>query len=87
MDILHRDPETYDLPSFAKAHGMSTSRLYELLQMGCGPTVTKNGRLRIVTREAAEEWRRKWNGRQLPSRPKRAIETGVSGIVARLTGR
>ncbi len=75
MESLLRDPETYDLPSFAKAHGMSTSRLYELLQMGYGPSITRNGRRRIVTREAAEEWRRRWNGRELPSRPKREIET------------
>jgi hypothetical protein len=74
MEPLSRDPETYDLPSFAKAHGMSTSRLYELLQAGCGPAVTRNGRRRIVTREAAEEWRRTWNGKELPSRPKRALE-------------
>jgi hypothetical protein len=68
------DPETYSLPSFAKKHQMSLSRLYELLEMGCGPLVTRNGRRRIVTREAATEWRNHWNGKELPSRPKRPNE-------------
>jgi hypothetical protein len=70
----HNDPEVYDLPSFARAHGMARSRLYELLEIGCGPAVTANGRRKIVTREAAEEWRREWTGKSLPSRPRREIE-------------
>lgn len=73
----HRDPETYDLPSFARAHQMSVSRLYELLEMGCGPTVTRNGRRRFVTREAAEAWRAQWNGRDLLSRRKRGAEIDI----------
>ena len=76
MQTQVRDPETYDLPGFARVHNMSVSRLYELLGMGCGPAVTRNGRRCFVTREAAEEWRRSWNGRALPSRPKRGAEIG-----------
>jgi len=72
----HRDPEVYDLPSFAEAHHMSRSRLYELLDLGCGPAVTANGRRKIITREAAEEWRREWTGKSLPSRARREIEEG-----------
>ena len=68
------DPETYTLKSFAERHQMSLSRLYELLEMGCGPLVTSNGRRRIITREAASAWRQLWNGRNLPSRPKRSTE-------------
>lgn len=68
------DPETYDLRTFAARHHMSLSRLYELLEMGCGPMVTKNGRRRIITREAAADWRLRWNGKDLPSRPKRPNE-------------
>ena len=68
------DPETYSLQTFARSHQMSLSRLYELFEMGFGPLVTRNGRRRIITREAAAEWRRKWNGKNLPSRPKRPKE-------------
>lgn len=68
------DPETYTLKSFAERHQMSLSRLYELIEMGCGPLVTCNGRRRIITREAASDWRLQWNGKALPSRPKRSNE-------------
>lgn len=68
------DPETYTLKSFADRHHMSLSRLYELLEMGCGPLVTRNGRRRIITREAASDWRLRWNGKDLPSRPRRSNE-------------
>lgn len=71
MESLYRDPETYSMEAFAAAHQMSRSRLYEILNMGCGPKVTRNGRCRLITREAAEQWRREWTGRDLPSRPKR----------------
>lgn len=65
------DPECYTLPEFAKAHRMSLRRLYDLLELGCGPAITRNGRRPIVTREAAVAWRAEWTGRDLPSRPKR----------------
>lgn len=68
------DPETYTLKAFAERHHMSLSRLYELIEMGYGPSITCNGRRRIITREAASAWRLEWNGKALPSRPRRSNE-------------
>ena len=82
MAILHQDPEMYTLSQFAEAHHMSVSRLYELIEMGYGPTTTRNGRRRTISREAAERWRREWDGKELPSRPKRDYERAGSGAHA-----
>jgi hypothetical protein len=68
------EQQVYSLPQFAKAHGMSLRRLYDLLELDCGPVVTRNGRRPIIFRRDAEKWCEEWSGKELPSRPKRPEE-------------
>ena len=51
--------ETYDIPSFCKAYGIGRSTLYRLWNEDNGPAVMRVGRRRIISREAADEWRKR----------------------------
>lgn len=47
------------LAQFSKLHSISRSHLYFLLGKGNGPTIMKAGGRRLISVEAAKEWRRR----------------------------
>ena len=53
------DRDAYSIAEFAKRHSLSRSYVYELLARGEGPAVLAIGRRRLITREAAADWRRR----------------------------
>lgn len=50
-------PEAYTIAEFCRAHRISRTALYELWALGGGPRFMRNGVRRIITREAAADWR------------------------------
>jgi hypothetical protein len=52
----------YTIQEFCVAHRISRSRLYELWGAGHGPRVMQNGTRRLITFEAAADWRRRMEG-------------------------
>ncbi len=50
---------TYSVADFCREHSISRAFFYKLLLEGCGPRVMKVGRRTLISREAAEEWRRR----------------------------
>ncbi len=51
--------ESYSVADFCHAHGISRALFYKLLREGHGPRVMKVGRRTLISREAAEQWRRR----------------------------
>ena len=51
--------KSYSVSDFCGAHGISRALLYKLLRDGRGPRIMKVGRRTLISREAAEEWRRR----------------------------
>ncbi len=49
----------YSVTDFCREHGISRGLFYSLLREGRGPRVIKAGRRTLISREAAEEWRRR----------------------------
>lgn len=43
---------------FCKAHGISRALFYKLVRKGRGPVLMKAGRRTLISKEAADEWRR-----------------------------
>ncbi len=54
-----RNGDTYTFPEFSKAHRISRSMLYKLIKQGLGPRIMKVGRRRLISIEAAAEWRQR----------------------------
>ena len=50
---------TYSVAEFCREHGISRGLFYNMLREGRGPRVIKAGRRTLISREAAEEWRRR----------------------------
>lgn len=50
--------DAYDVPLFCARHAISRSTLYNLLQRGAGPRIMRVGSRRLISREAAADWRR-----------------------------
>ncbi len=57
---------TYSVRDFCREHGISRGLFYRLLREGRGPRVIKAGRRTLISREAAEEWRRRMEGATQP---------------------
>jgi hypothetical protein len=49
----------FTIPEFCKAHRFSEAKYYEMKKEGWGPVEMKVGRRRLISFEAAAEWRRK----------------------------
>jgi hypothetical protein len=47
----------YTIGEFCEAHRISRSKLYELFDAGLGPRTMSIGTRRIITQEAAADWR------------------------------
>jgi predicted DNA-binding transcriptional regulator AlpA len=45
------------IPAFCKAHGISEAFFYQLAKEGRGPRTMRVGRRRLVSIEAAKDWR------------------------------
>lgn len=52
---------------FCEAHGISVATFYVLAKRGDGPIVMKVGRRSLISVEAAENWRRRMEGRHGPA--------------------
>ena len=52
----HND-STYTVTQFCKYHNISRSMFYKLLQLGEGPRLMAVGRRRLISIEAAADWR------------------------------
>ncbi len=52
-----RKDGTYTVAQFCKAHHISRSMFYKLLQQGLGPRLMAVGRRRMISFEAAADWR------------------------------
>ena len=53
---------TYSVAEFCREHGISRGLFYNMLREGRGPRVIKAGRRTLISREAAEDWRRRMEG-------------------------
>jgi hypothetical protein len=53
------DPDAFSVIEFCQRHDICRATLYNLLKAGCGPAVMKVGSRVLISREAAEQWRRK----------------------------
>ena len=51
--------EAFSIEQFCIAHSISRSLFYLLGNEGRGPRTFNAGRRRLISKEAAEEWRRK----------------------------
>jgi predicted DNA-binding transcriptional regulator AlpA len=61
----------YSIAEFCKAHGISRAHFYNLKKRGLAPKTLFAGRRRLVSDEAAAEWRRSME---------RSTEAQASGI-------
>lgn len=52
------DKSALTVDEFARQHSISRGYVYKLIAEGRGPRLMKVGRRTLVSREAAEEWRR-----------------------------
>ena len=52
----------FSVAEFCREHGISRGLFYNMLREGRGPSVIKAGRRTLISREAAEDWRRRMEG-------------------------
>lgn len=53
------DQQAFSIPEFCAAHRLSRAFLYQLMKDGRAPAFMKIGRRRLITVEAAADWRRR----------------------------
>jgi predicted DNA-binding transcriptional regulator AlpA len=53
------DKLAYSVDEFCHSHNLCRASFYNLLKRGTGPKVMKVGGRTLVSKEAAEEWRRR----------------------------
>ena len=53
------DTTVYTIPEFCTAHRLSRALLYLFIRDGRGPAIMKVGRRRLISVEAAAEWRQR----------------------------
>jgi len=61
MEETTRD--AFGVDEFAARNGLSRGTLYNLWQRGDGPAYMQVGKRRLISREAATEWRRRMEQR------------------------
>lgn len=52
------EKQAYSVQQFCEAHSLSRATFYRLIQLGTAPAVMKCGKRTLISKEAAEEWRR-----------------------------
>ena len=55
----HDEIDAFSIGTFITRHEISRAYLYQLWDEGIGPRYMQLGRRRLISREAAAEWRRK----------------------------
>lgn len=55
---MHIEKHAFSVPEFCAAYSIGRAKLYRMLKAGEGPRIMKVGRKTIISKEAAEEWRR-----------------------------
>ena len=58
MEIREIAPAAYSIIEFCRTYGLGRSTFYRLQSAGNAPRIMAVGRRRLITREAADEWRR-----------------------------
>ncbi len=58
-----RNGSTYTIIQFCEAHHISRSMYYKQVKLGQGPRVMRVGRRRLISYEAAAEWRQRMEER------------------------
>jgi hypothetical protein len=53
-------PLAHSIPEFCRLHGISQSFYFQLKKAGRAPVEMRIGRRRLISVEAAAEWRRQW---------------------------
>ena len=59
MEAREISPAAYSILEFCQAYGLGRSTFYRLQAAGLAPRMLAVGRRRLVTCEAADEWRRR----------------------------
>ena len=54
-----RDEEAFTIIQFCEAHHISRSMYYKQVKLGEGPRLMQVGRRRMISNEAAADWRRR----------------------------
>ncbi|MBR1156666.1 hypothetical protein JQ575_39560 [Bradyrhizobium sp. JYMT SZCCT0428] len=57
-DVHANGKKAYGVDEFCKVHGISRAFFYKILKAGQGPRLMHVGSRRLVSDEAAAEWRR-----------------------------
>jgi hypothetical protein len=52
------EPLAFSIQEFSRAHGFSIEHYFKLQREGLGPAIMKIGARTLISREAAEIWRR-----------------------------
>lgn len=52
------EKDAYNIYEFCQRHGLSRSAFYNAINAGEGPCIMRVGSRVMISREAAEEWRR-----------------------------
>jgi hypothetical protein len=55
---MENENDAYGVDTFCKRHGFSRAYLYLLWKRGDGPRFMQVGARRLISREAASDWRR-----------------------------
>ena len=55
--------QAYSVSLFCQSHGISRALYYKLAKEGKAPQTMQVGRRKLISREAAAEWRMKMEGR------------------------
>ena len=58
VEARETTPAAYSVMEFCRAYGLGRSTFYRLQSAGHAPRIMAIGRRRLITREAADEWRR-----------------------------
>jgi hypothetical protein len=56
--------EAYSVDGFCRSHSISRAHFYQLLKRGDGPRTFKAGKLTLISKEAAADWRAAMERRQ-----------------------
>jgi predicted DNA-binding transcriptional regulator AlpA len=57
--MTHIDINAFSIPQFCNSHNVSRAKFYLLAKEGKAPRLMKVGRRRLISVEAAAEWRKK----------------------------
>lgn len=55
---MHIEKQAFSIPEFCAAYSVGRAKLYRMMKAGEGPRIMKVGRKTIISKEAADEWRR-----------------------------